>query len=93
MSKAQPLELRILPLEELEAAAARIVAAPQRAVQRVSIDEVYTFALFTRQAGSCLVLAARLVAGAATDAERTALCGELETLGLLTPDPQPEPAL
>lgn len=90
-ASTDPLELQVLSPETLTATALRILAAPRRQSQRVSMNEVYTFALFTVQAVECLATTARLLEQTAAAAERLALRRELETLGLLLPEQSSEP--
>ena len=62
-------ELQLLPPADLLRAAERILAHPTCNVQRVSMDEVFSFAVATTQLAEICGLAGRHVAGLGTAAD------------------------
>lgn len=85
-------ELRLLAPADLLAAAERILAAPTYNVQRVSMDEVYTFAVATTQLCEICTLVAADLSGRADDAGRARLRGHLHALGFLPASFAPPPS-
>lgn len=80
---ARLVEPQVISPERLLAAAERVLVHPSCNVQRVSMDEIYTFALATTQFTEICGLSARQIAGAATADELTRLRTHLIGLGFL----------
>lgn len=88
-------ELQLLSPSALAVAAERILANPTSNVQRVSVNEIYTFATATTQFLEIGGLAARMVAGVGSPDETARLCQHLQELGFLpasftAPEPREE---
>lgn len=81
---------RMLPGEDVLAAAGRILKHPSANVQRVAMDEIYSFAVTVLQFDALGELAGRHMAGLATPNEIAALTTLLDTAGFL-PGPAPAP--
>lgn len=80
------VELRLLTPSELLIAAERILDNPSCNVQRVSMDEVYTFAIATTHFAEICGLVARVAYRQATPAEGARLRAHLVALDFLPAD-------
>ena len=86
---SRPPELSLLSPPEALAAAKRVLAHPTYAVQRVALNEIYTFAVAMEHFTEVSVLAAAQLRGAASPDDLARLRTLLLALGILAPSFSP----